>query len=153
MVAEKIKDVGHKVFLNGYTFLILLVIGILISIFGQNQIKGFLNKQNLLPKDESFTELYINNHTDLPMFLPADTVATASFTIRNNEYQKQTYSYEVRRTQTQREVIDKGSVELNHNDSKSIPFEFTVSTTEAKTRFEIEIPEKTQIIHFWVNNK
>lgn len=153
MMTKHLREIGQKVFFKRYLVAILLVASILTFTIAHKQIVEYLYKQNMLPNNETFTELYINDHTELPVFLAEDTVATASFTIRNNEFKQEEYDYVVSQTLTEKKIIASGSVTLKHNESIKIPVEFTVATTEAKTRIAFELPEKSQFIHFWVNNK
>lgn len=142
---------AHKV-----VYLPVLCLLILFGVFilAGHLLIPLLAKDSLLPQDESYTELYLNNHLDLPKELLPDQVATASFTIHNVEHKKMNYHYVISRSIDQdKEIIVSGSAVLADNQSESIAFDYTVATKEPKTKIEILLPEKRQSIHFWINNQ
>jgi hypothetical protein len=150
----------HKrVAINDVIYPALIVVAALIALaiyflFIYNKQDGILQKLNLLPKEESYTELFIDDHQTLPNYLAPGRVATASFTLRNYEHKNEHYKFLITKTLGKdTETIGSGSADVAHNQTKSIEFHYGVATTEAKTRIEVLLPEKKQSIHFYVNSK
>jgi hypothetical protein len=142
--------------INVYTFVVFLLaasIG-LFYLFSQYSNTKLLQTYGLVPTQEGYTELYIEDHQKLPNFLGVGKEATASFTLRNNEYKLKNYKFIITKTlEKETDVIGSGSASLAHGQSKSFEFHFDVATTSARTRVEVAIPDLKQSVHFFVNTK
>lgn len=113
----------------------------------------YLQNKDLLPREESYTELYIENHTELPVQMDEDTIATASFTIRNMEQTEVTYPYEIaEHVNGERVVFSSGESKVVNQELKSIPFEYKGTTPYAEKRIEVTLLNKNQSIYFWITN-
>jgi len=102
---------------------------------------------------EPLTELYFDNHTNLPSEVEPNKIYDFSFTINNLEYQNMTYNYIANvKYGNVSSFIDIDNVTLENNQSISIPETFLIP--ENFTRAEIIVTIKNnQSIHFWVNQK
>lgn len=141
---------------NVYTFVVfLLFVSIaLFYLFSQYSNTQLLQSYKLVPTQESYTELYIDNHQNLPNYLAPGREASASFTLRNSEHKLKNYKFVITKTlEKDTDVIGSGSASLAHGQSKSFKFDFDVATTEARTRVEVAIPDLNQSVHFYVNTK
>ncbi|MCX7997132.1 MAG: DUF1616 domain-containing protein [Patescibacteria group bacterium] len=116
-------------------------------------IVAFLDQNRLLPVPESYTELYLEDHLEIPVTLMPEQTASASFTIRNRERRTMNYRYTVSRTTgTDTARIASGTARLADGQARSFRFDYSIATTEPKTRFAIELDGMNQQIHFWINN-
>ncbi|MFW5703295.1 MAG: hypothetical protein ACOCXQ_00480 [Patescibacteria group bacterium] len=132
--------------------LLLMGSGILVLNY-QQQILSLMNQYKLLPQPERFTELYLNEHLNLPTIVAEDQIASASFTIHNKEHRKVTYPFVVKQQVDDfHEIIGSGEAELRQDEQITIPFKFALASPEAKTKIEIALLNTNQTVHFWVNN-
>jgi hypothetical protein len=72
---------------------VLCIVG--IAYLDRTGISEALNRADLIPKPEPFTELYFNDVTALPTTTVADAPLTFSFTINNKEGSSTAYPYSV----------------------------------------------------------
>lgn len=131
---------------------VLAIILFFIFFLDKSFVVSWLNNHKLLPQPEPFTELYFEDHELLPKELEATQEAEFKFTVHNLEYKTVNYEYEVEAISTQSaELLDEGSFTLQHDGYKTIGG--TVSTQEAqiRTKININLKNKNQSIHFWVN--
>lgn len=131
---------------------IVLAVMVFLAISQQQHIVDFLNKNKLLPQPEPFTELYFEDHLNLPKTLEATEEANFKFTVHNLEYKPMDYEYSVEAIASDSSrLIKQGSFKLLHDEYAT--FEETVSTAEAKqrTKININLDNIDQSIHFWVN--
>ncbi|HRN69940.1 MAG TPA: hypothetical protein PLS49_02035 [Candidatus Woesebacteria bacterium] len=131
---------------------VLAVIIFFLLFADKSAIISWLNEYKLLPQPERFTELYFEDHTNLPTHLIASDEADFKFTVHNLEYEPFTYNYTVKAESTQSaELLDEGTFTLNHDEYKTIGG--TISTQEAqiRTKINVSLENKNQSIHFWVN--
>ena len=102
---------------------------------------------------EPLTELYFNNHTNLPTEIKQNQTYNFSFTINNLEYKNMTYNYVITAEYDNKTMnITNKYVTLVNNQSISIPETYMI--TENFTRAKILVTIKnTQTIDFWVTKK
>lgn len=144
-----------------YTFLTLIVI--LSITIGINLIKNNITTITyaITQKQESFTELYFENHTELPVLLAAPNqyswyknsstyLYTFSFTIHNLENKDMLYRYEVYSFENGRNTIDQGEVFIKNNESKTITENFTLPRDYTRTKVIVNLINKNQHLSFWM---
>ncbi len=140
------------------THVVILITGIVLAIvvfvaFTQQQnVVDFLNKNKLLPQPEPFTELYFEDHLNLPKTLEATEEANFKFTVHNLEHKPMDYLYSVNAIASDSSrLIKQGEFRLLHDEYAT--FQETVSTAEAKqrTKINVSLDNLDQSIHFWVN--
>ncbi len=134
----------------------------LVGTYGWNTIKTAIT-----PQPEPFTELYIENHLELPKTHHTNQPLRFGFTIHNLEYRPMAYSVLVRaESQAVAEgasaasastsaVLLEQQINLEHDGTQTLNVEVsaeTLQTLEAgRTRFEVLLTELDQNIFFWVN--
>ncbi len=103
-------------------------------------------------KPETFTELYFEDHTNLPKTFADRHSYSFRFTLHNLEYKDFTYEYEVRSIdEFGSSLLNKNSVTLKHNEYRTIPVSFkTLKVTSKRFQVEVKILNKNQAIHFWI---
>lgn len=91
---------------------------------------------------EPLTELYIENHTSLPINVFLNKPYNFSFTTHNLEYQDVEYDYSVRTydvNNTLLEEIGNGSFTLANNESKTIDVSYKFLESFDRAKIEIVI--------------
>lgn len=132
--------------------LILAVIGS-VAYFG-NAYKSWIYRQldnlHLIPRQEHFTELYFNNHTNLPKKLGKGVSINFSFAIRNLEGADKTYPYIVyfKNPQYGTTTVDRKTVLVKNDEEKIINETYTFSSNTLKETLFVELTELNQEIHF-----
>lgn len=106
-------------------------------------------------KPETFTELYIENHTKLPRSTEINTARTFSFTIHNLEYKTMTYPYEVyiEDIDGNKAEILKDIVKLDHDQKKTIPVYYQLNIPLQRAKVVVNLIGKKQQIHYWIGNE
>ena len=103
-------------------------------------------------KPETFTELYFEDHTNLPKTIKKDEKYSFIFTIHNVEYKDIEYSYVVYlQTNDQKTILDQGKFNLKDNEFKSVKEDFTL-LENLRSKIVVEIINKNQNISFWMDN-
>ena len=138
---------------------------------------GFLIYLHFIPIGiEPLTELYFENHANLPKNIEVGKKYSFVFTIHNLEYRDMNYTYNVSAFDNEGNLIfelDKGDIFLKNNESKTFykDFKFNKPFDRAKINVKIvknemgeplfkkklwwEDPNKIDEIniHFWVKEK
>ncbi len=113
----------------------------------------FLSDNKLLPIDEPLTELYFEDYNKLPIAGKPGIANTFRFTIHNMENKTVDYSYNVlEQSGIDSEVINTGTIRVSDNEKKTIENAFILASSSAKTKISVNLINKNQDIHFWVNN-
>lgn len=144
----------QKPSININAFFLGFAIAILtLFILYQGRIITFLSDNKLLPMNEPLTELYFEDYNKLPITGRTGFPYTFRFTIHNMENKPVEYSYNVTEQSGQvNEVINTGAVNVKDNELKTLENTFTLSSGSAKTKISVNLINKNQEIHFWVNN-
>lgn len=89
---------------------------------------------------EPLTELYFENHTQLPKNIFLNKDYNFSFTLNNLEYKEMNYKYEVNAEYNNKiEKIDDNFILLNNNESKTINEEFKINEHFERAKINIKI--------------
>lgn len=133
-------------------FLAVLVVAmVLVFVANKPTIIAKLNDWKLLPQEEPFTELFLNNHLDLPKQVEKGQAVLFSFTIHNLEGKTVKYPYVVylQTDKGARISIAHNAVTLADKESKIINEEYTFKTqiTKPVTVF-IKLPNTGENLHF-----
>ena len=102
-------------------------------------------------KPQPFTEVYFQNHTQLPTIVLPGRQYSFTFTIRNHENKDMEYPYDMYIEQDgEKQYIDHNSVTLKNNESITIQegFLFTKPLTRAKVA--ISLLNKNQQVDFLI---
>ena len=105
-------------------------------------------------KPETFTELYFENHNNLPKTFERGKKYTFRFTIHNLEYQDMNYSYEINAIEGKEKFfIASGSVRLEQDEAKTIEESFSSDKNYKRVKIEVRLIEKDQAIDFWMGEE
>lgn len=116
-------------------------------------IKNELKALGLLPKKESFTELYFTDHLKLPSTMGFNQRISFQFTVHNLENKNMDYPYEVfivANGQPVR-VLDKNTLSIRNQSSKTITEAFSSADIATHSAVVVNLPNNNQQIDFWVN--
>ncbi len=119
--------------------IIALVIGIIIVIITLIYFR---------PEPETFTELYFNDHQDLPKY--SQNEYNFSFTIANHENKDFEYTYRINIDDI---VIEENKVFIKNKENKTIEktIQFNIED-KSKIQVQVSTPKELLEIHFWVKN-
>ena len=107
---------------------------------------------SLKPQPERFTELYFENHTNLPKNIIIGKANSFSFTIHNLEYEKTAYLYKVyAESEGIKQEFDSNSVTLNQDESRTITENFVILVPITRPKIVVLLTEKNQSIDFWID--
>ena len=102
-------------------------------------------------KPETFTELYFEDHLSLPDKITLFKENNFKFTIHNLENKDMEYKYEVYiDVNGEKQMIDKSSVSIKNNEYKTISEEFTITIPMQRVKVVVNLINKNQQIHFWM---
>ena len=105
-------------------------------------------------KPETFTELYFEDHNNLPKTFEKAKKYTFRFTIHNLEYQDINYSYEVNAIEgEEKSLITSGSARLKQDEAKTIEESFSSDKNYKRVKIEVRLIEKNKQIDFWMGEK
>lgn len=110
--------------------------------------------QAITPREETFTELYFEDHLHLPKTLKTGVPFQLSFTIHNLEGKDMKYPVSISAiSDTEPPIILpllETSVEIDKNISKTLQVELTLpASSSAREKVQIELVDLNQSIHFW----
>lgn len=136
-----------------YTTLFVIGTILLVALFLYSQrdaIYAQLDEWYLIPRPERFTELYLENYTQLPKAVVAGQVVPFSFTIHNLEGKEMAYEYWVYALKDgeERVTVDQQTVSAAHDEYKTIDvtYQYPASTTSAV--IYVDLIDLDQQIHF-----
>lgn len=115
-------------------------------------------QEALTPQQEQFTELFFENHGQLPKKIELGKTYPITFTIHNREHETTIYTYEVSfaadgHEQETKTVIDRNTAVLKHDESKTIESLVTVQEPFMRGKITVELVELKQKIHVWVEEQ
>lgn len=106
---------------------------------------------------ESFTELYFEDHQNLPSDIKLNKAYPFQFSIHNLENQETTYNYTVYieyyigEELESTETLNSASITLNHDQTATISESFEIS--EDFEQAKVMVNTNDQEIHFWVGEE
>jgi hypothetical protein len=144
----KAKNIKKFFFIS--CLLIIIFGGIFLAYQYKPEIYAQLNEWKLIPQKERFTELYFENHLNLPKYIIADRKMDFSFTIHNLEGQKMNYPYTVYFLSDEGRITGIISSKATSSDAeyKTIPITYTLNTLAQSGAIYVELTQKKQDIHF-----
>lgn len=100
---------------------------------------------------ERFTELYFEDHLDLPKRAVVDEDMSFRFTIHNLEHSTMEYPYEMYiQFGDRKQSLEKSSVTLRHDEYRTILKSIKLVEPVDRARVVISLTQKNQEIAFWV---
>ncbi len=101
---------------------------------------------------ETFTELYFENHTQLPNSIEPNKTYNFSFTLHNLEYRDMNYPYEVYiDADGTKQMLDQNTVFVKNAGYKTIAESFTPTVPMGRVKIVANLINKNQQISFWVD--
>lgn len=132
-------------------FLLIGIIIVMIVIkmsFNFNLANGYKKYFTKAP----LTELYLENHNTLPKTTSPHKSYNFSFTVHNLEQAPIKYLYQVKIISTDSAILlNKGTFDLDHEQSKTIQEKFASDDIKGKSRVQVDLINKNQSVHFWIN--
>lgn len=123
---------------------VLILIITLVSILIVNQFKS--------TKQEEFTELYFNNHDELPKSISNES-SEFSFSISSKNKSPTSYDYIIiLKYDSKEKVLDRGQVILNPHETKTISTKFLSEENFEAGVISVKLLYTNQEIHFGVSN-
>lgn len=105
-------------------------------------------------KPETFTELYFEDHSNLPSTASASGTINFSFTVHNLENKKFDYPYEVYlEWDHSKTIIDKNHLTLNPDEYKTTKISYTPVKEITTAKVVINLISKEQQIYFWLKGR
>jgi len=153
MAKMKKKNKVKKI--NNIRLLVTVAIFVIFTLFGIQVINSTPKLKEAIVlattrKPETFTELYFEDHTNLPNTITRWKQYSFVFTLHNLEYQDMDYSYEVYlQRDDQKIVIEKGELQLRNDEFKSVEVKFG-PLKNIRSKVVVELTNKNQPIHFWM---
>ena len=102
-------------------------------------------------KSEPFTELYFENHQNLPKTITLNQNQEFYFTIKNLENKVFTYNYQITlNLDGTTKILKQEQISINHNQKQTIYQQFKISNNFKQAKITITLLNKKQSIHFWL---
>lgn len=103
----------------------------------------------LIPRPELFTELYFENHTNLPKQIVKGETISFSFTIHNLEGKDKEYPYVVYfKNDYGTTTVAQSTAFVKNNEYKTITESYTFKSASEKETLYVELTDKKQELHF-----
>lgn len=100
---------------------------------------------------EKFTELYFEDHLNLPKKAVKDADMSFRFTVHNLEHSTMDYPYEMYiEYNGRKQSLEKSSVTLKHDEYRTLLKSIKLIEPVDRARVVINLTEKNQEIAFWV---
>jgi hypothetical protein len=148
MAMIKAKNIKKIFFI--FSLIIIISGGLFFAYQCQPEIYAQLNDWKLIPAKEHFTELYFENHLNLPKQIIAGRQIDFSFTIHNLEGQMMDYPYAVYFVSDSGEIItiSDSAITVADGEYKTIPETYTLDTLAPSGAVYVDLVQKKQDIHF-----
>jgi len=143
---------------NRYLLVINIINIAFIAVFVfyrfRSEIHAQMDEWKLIPKQERFTELYLNDHVNLPKQVQKGEKITFSFVIHNLEGKNWAYPYAVFFMSQNGQIskIEEKTVTLADGEYKTIEESYTSDLDENKGGIYVALQQPQQEIHFLLNN-
>jgi hypothetical protein len=120
----------------------------------KNAVYAQMDEWKLIPRSERFTELYFNDHINLPKQISKDDQISFSFVIHNLEGENKEYPYIVYYKSQDGQItnIEEKTVTLADGEYKTIEESYTSTLQENTGGIFVELEQKQQGIDFLLNN-
>lgn len=142
---------GHKSFriLLGIVILLAIIPSILYTASLPSVRETLVLATTVQP--ENFTELYFEDHLNLPKKAEKDADMSFRFTIHNLEHSAMDYPYEMYiEYNGRKQSLEKSSVTLKHDEHRTLLKSIKLIEPVDRARVVINLTEKNQEIAFWV---
>lgn len=134
------------------SIILSITVAIVYSLLNPTVKKAITMATTVMP--ETFTELYFENHINLPTKTIANIPYSFSFTVHNLEHKDMVYPYEVYISSgSARQTISTGIFTLAQNAYKNVVITYTLPQEVLHEEVVVNLRNKNQQINFFVNNK
>lgn len=141
--------------IKNYLLVLLIAVAIAFILFQYKQaIYAQLDSWKLIPRPERFTELYFNNHTNLPKQISEGETISFSFVIHNLEGKSWQYPYSVFFISQDGQItnIEEATVTLSDGEYKTIEESYTSALADNNGEIFVELQQPKQELHFSILN-
>lgn len=134
--------------------IIIVMLSMIILVQYKSAIYIQLDNWKLIPRHERFTELYFDDHINLPKQIQEGEQISFSFVIHNLEGKRKTYPYVVSFKFSDGRIvkIDEGIITISDGGYKKITESYTSTLTENTGIISVELKDRQQNIDFLLNN-
>lgn len=127
----------------------LIVVALYASYVYRPAIYRQLDALKLIPRPERFTELYFENHTNLPKTIVKNETISFSFTIHNMEGKDMEYPYVVYfKNNYGTTTVEKNTALVKDNEYKTITESYTFKSASAQETLYVELTDQRQELRF-----
>ncbi len=157
-MARKKNSRGNKnIFITRLFFLSLTIalfaVVCYFAFFQKSTIIYLLDKYKLIPRPETFSELYFSDHLSLPKTINQNEPINYSFVIHNLEASDKNYPYKIYYISgDEYKLLNEGQELVKQNETKTIAGYYTLNDSQKKYAIYVELTELNQSIHFYINN-
>ena len=139
---------------NKYFIIAIIFVAAVIMYEHKADIYAQLNDWKLIPQSEHFTELYFNDHVNLPSQISKGQQVSFSFVIHDLEGRGTNYPYTVYFESQDGQItkIEDNSIELADGESRTINESYTAQSDNNSGKVVVGLTEKQQSIDFLLNN-
>jgi hypothetical protein len=136
-----------------YPLVIILFIGVVIFCLSAIPLTRTTLTEATTIKPEAYTELYFENHLNLPSVIKPNQPYSFQFTIHNLENKEMTYPYEVYlQAGSLKMPINDTTITLKNNQYKTIQEGFSIDDPIFKSEIVVNLINKNQQIDFWIQS-
>ena len=133
-------------------FILTVIALIILSILFERPLHTILANNHLLPEPETFTEIYFENHQNLPSKVEAGETYTFAFSVHSVEQQPMTYPYTIYIEENNKKTsIKNGTFSLNPDQKKTFHEQFIASSYTTPAEVIVNLVSKSQNIDFWIH--
>lgn len=144
------KNISWTVFVVALFFLIFLH----QSYTSEGWFYSFLEREQFIPHQEAFTELYFTDSAALPATIVKGDKVAFSFTIHNLEGHAMAYPYDVfvvPSTTTSTVMLASGTSTLANGERTNITVQLSFAKSLNRSEVVVRLPESDKKIRFHVN--
>lgn len=128
-----------------FLFVIYFTLTKIINKNSLNLYKSFLQRN-----EEGGTELYFSDHLNLPKNIEIGKDYPFEFTVRNLEYEKETYKYDVVVSENGNDtIVDSGEFVIENDTTNTISINLSMLTHFVRGKMTVRLMNKNEEISFW----
>ena len=143
------KDKLIKIGMSWLTVCLIIIWLVLFFVYMPNFREKVVSALSVKP--ESFTELYFEDHLNLPDTVSLTEENSFEFTIHNLENKEMEYPYEVYiDIDGGKNIIETNTIVLKREEYYTISENFSITSPIEKARVVVNLIDKKQQIGFWI---
>lgn len=103
---------------------------------------------------EKFTELYFENHLNLPQRIKKNKIYSFKFTIHNHESVDKNYTYEIYfEKDGKKQIVKESSIFIKDEEYTTIDENFSIDLSKTKAKIVVDLSNNNQQIGFWIEKE